>query len=573
MHQDSVIGIDIGLPTDLVEIEKWKWAEYEKYFSKLNDIDIDKENVDRWLKTWSSLNEIIGELGTELYIGTTVDTTDNETRDKYYEFLEEISEPASTYNQNLKKKFLETGLSLKEFEVPLRAMKSEVELFEEENLSLITKDKKLAKEYDEIIGNQTVMWEGKEVTLTQLQPVLLETDREKREKVFRLVTNRRLEDREAINEVWIKMLEVREKIAKNAGYGNYRDWRWEYLQRFDYSPEDCLEFHEAIRETVVPACASLLESRKKKMNIDSLMPWDISVDPLGREALKPFSTIKELEDGCQNIFNKVDEKLGEYFNQMREKNLLDLENRKGKAPGAYCAEYGYRRLPFIFHNAVGTHNDVQTLLHEGGHAFHCYESAHLPYTYQREVGMEFAEVASMSMELLGAPYFEEKNGGFYNEKNAKRAISEHLEKLILFWPYMAVVDAFQHWTYMNIEDAKEPTKCDKKWSELWHRYNPIVEWDEFQDVVATGWHNKLHLYHVPFYYVEYGIAQLGAIQIWEQAIENQEEAVQKYRNALSLGGNKPLPQLFSATGGKFAFDKEILGHAVDLVLRKIEELK
>tara|TARA_B100001750_G_scaffold97715_1_gene77287 strand:- start:4965 stop:6686 length:1722 start_codon:yes stop_codon:yes gene_type:complete len=573
MHQDSVIGIDIGLPTDLVEIEKWKWAEYEKYFSKLNDIDIDKENVDRWLKTWSSLNEIIGELGTELYIGTTVDTTDNETRDKYYEFLEEISEPASTYNQNLKKKFLETGLSLKEFEVPLRAMKSEVELFEEENLSLITKDKKLAKEYDEIIGNQTVMWEGKEVTLTQLQPVLLETDREKREKVFRLVTNRRLEDREAINEVWIKMLEVREKIAKNAGYGNYRDWRWEYLQRFDYSPEDCLEFHEAIRETVVPACASLLESRKKKMNIDSLMPWDISVDPLGRGALKPFSTIKELEDGCQNIFNKVDEKLGEYFNQMREKKLLDLENRKGKAPGAYCAEYGYRRLPFIFHNAVGTHNDVQTLLHEGGHAFHCYESAHLPYTYQREVGMEFAEVASMSMELLGAPYFEEKNGGFYNEKNAKRAISEHLEKLILFWPYMAVVDAFQHWTYMNIEDAKEPTKCDKKWSELWHRYNPIVEWDEFQDVVATGWHNKLHLYHVPFYYVEYGIAQLGAIQIWEQAIENQEEAVQKYRNALSLGGNKPLPQLFSATGGKFAFDKEILGHAVDLVLRKIEELK
>ena len=216
---------------------------------------------------------------------------------------------------------------------------------------------------------------------------------------------------------------------------------------------------------------------------------------------------------------------------------------------------------------------MQTLLHEGGHAFHCYESAHLPYTYQREVGMEFAEVASMSMELLGAPYFEEKNGGFYNEKNAKRAISEHLEKLILFWPYMAVVDAFQHWTYMNLEDAKEPTKCDKKWSELWHRYNPIVEWDEFQDVVATGWHNKLHLYHVPFYYVEYGIAQLGAIQIWEQAIENQEEAVQKYRNALSLGGNKPLPQLFSATGGKFAFDKEILGHAVDLVLRKIEELK
>ena len=144
MHQDSVIGIDIGLPTDLVEIGKWKWAEYEKYFSKLNDIDIDKENVNRWLKTWSSLNEIIGELGTELYIGTTVDTTDNETRDKYYEFLEEISEPTSTYNQNLKKKFLETGLSLKEFEVPLRAMKSEVELFEEENLSLITKDKKLA---------------------------------------------------------------------------------------------------------------------------------------------------------------------------------------------------------------------------------------------------------------------------------------------------------------------------------------------------------------------------------------------------------------------------------------------
>ena len=573
MNQDSVIGIDIGLPTDLIEVEKWKWTEYEQYFSKLNDIEIDNENVAEWLKTWSSLNEIIGELGTDLYIGTTVDTTNKKIRDRYYEFLEEISEPASTYNQKLKKKFLETGLTPEEFEVPLRAIKSEVELFEEENLSLITKDKKLAKEYDEIIGNQTVTWEGKEVTLTQLQPVLLETDRNRREEVFRLVTSRRLEDREAINRVWVKMLEVRERIAKNAGYENYRDWRWEYLQRFDYSPEDCLEFHEAIRETVVPACASLLESRKKKMKIEKLMPWDISVDPLGREALKPFSTIKELENGCQNIFNKVDKKLGGYFNQMRAKNLLDLENRKGKAPGAYCAEYSYRRLPFIFHNAVGTHNDVQTLLHEGGHAFHCYESAHLPYSQQREVGMEFAEVASMSMELLGAPYFEEKNGGFYDEKNAKRAISEHLEKLILFWPYMAVVDAFQHWTYMNINDAKEPSKCDEKWSELWHQYNPTVDWDEFQEVVATGWHNKLHLYHVPFYYVEYGIAQLGAIQIWEQAIENQEETVRKYRNALSLGGNKPLPQLFSATGGRFAFDKEILGHAVNLVLEKIEELK
>ena len=259
---------------------------------------------------------------------------------------------------------------------------------------------------------------------------------------------------------------------------------------------------------------------------------------------------------------------------MREQKLLDLANRKGKAPGGYCTEYYSRRLPFIFMNAVGTHSDVQTMLHEGGHAFHVFESDQLPYSSQREVGMEFAEVASMSMELLAAPYITKEHGGFYNSDDANRARIEHLEKTIMFWPYMAVVDGFQHWAYTNPEDAMDPKNCDTEWTRLWKRFQTFDDLDssEFEDVIATGWHNKLHIYHVPFYYVEYGMAQLGAIQVWGNALKNQKEAVEKYRFALSKGGNATLPELFESAGAKFAFDEDMLTYAVNLVDDQIKEM-
>ena len=566
--------MSLDLPKTSKEMQDWKWADYEPFFEYLLTQEINKDNIESWMKYWSDFSELIGEVGTDVYVSTTVDTTDEDAKKRFHTFLEDISENASTRNQKLKKKLLESRITPKNFDVPLRAIKSEVDLFCKENLPLMTKDSKLSKEYDAVIGAQTVEWEGEEITITQLSPVLLGTDREKREKAWRLAAERRLKDRDKINKIWQKILEIRIQIAQNAGYDNYRSWRWEYLQRFDYTPDDCLNFHSGIEKVVKPFVDKLMNTRKEQLGLDVLKPWDLSVDTLNRDPLEPFEDASELEEKCHNIFRAVDKDLGNHFNIMREQKLLDLANRKGKAPGGYCTEYYHRRLPFIFMNAVGTHSDVQTMLHEGGHAFHVFESDQLPYSSQREVGMEFAEVASMAMELLAAPYITEEHGGFYNSNDANRARIEHLEKIIMFWPYMAVVDGFQHWAYTNPNEAMNPDNCDAEWTRLWKRFQTFDDLDssEFDDIIATGWHNKLHIYHVPFYYVEYGMAQLGAIQVWGNALKNQKEAVEKYRYALSKGGNATLPDLFEAAGAKFAFDEDMLTYAVNLVDNQIKEM-
>ena len=391
--------MSIALPKNSTKMKDWSWDNYVPFFDYLEDLDLSSSNVNEWMKYWSDLSELIGEVGTSVYISTTVDTTDEEAKARYHKFLEEISENVSSRNQKLKIKFLESGLSPDNFEIPLRGMKSEVGLFSEKNLPLLTSDAKLSKEYDAVIGSQTVRWEGEEVTLTQLSPVMLKTDRKNREKAWKMAAKRRLEDRQSINEIWIKILKTRMSIAKNSGYGDYRAWRWEYLKRFDYTPEDCLTFHRSIEKVIVPLADKLLKNRKEALGLEKLKPWDLSVDIYGREPLAPFKDAGDLEDKCHNIFKSVDPILGEYFGVMRKENLLDLDNRKGKAPGGYCTEYPFQRLPFIFMNAVGTHSDVQTMIHEGGHAFHVFESAELPFSSQRDVGMEFAEVASMAMEL------------------------------------------------------------------------------------------------------------------------------------------------------------------------------
>ena len=562
------------LPKDSNQMMDWSWDDYAPFFDYLENYGLTSENVSDWMKYWSDLSELIGEVGTSVYVSTTVDTADEEAKSRYHRFLDDISENVSSRNQILKIKLLDSELSPDNFEIPLRGMKSEVELFSEENLPLMTSDAKLSKEYDAIVGSQTVNWNDKEVTLTQLAPVMLETNRDKREKAWRLASDRRLKDRSEINKIWKKILKIRVSIAENSGHEDYRAWRWKYLKRFDYTPKDCLTFHNSIEKIIVPLADKLLKKRKEALGLAKLKPWDLSVDIFGRDPLVPFEDASELEEKCHNIFSSLDFELGNYFQVMREKSLLDLGNRKGKAPGGYCTEYPFQRLPFIFMNAVGTHSDVQTMIHEGGHAFHVFESADLPYASQRDVGMEFAEVASMAMELLASSYLSEKNGGFYSEEESARARIEHLEKIIMFWPYMAVVDAFQHWAYTNPTDAFDTGNCDKEWTKLWKRFqmSEHIDYSGCEDIISTGWHNKLHIYHVPFYYVEYGMAQLGAIQIWGNSLNNAKKAIQDYKAALGLGGNASLPELYEAAGAKFSFDDKTLKYAATLIEEQIQEL-
>ncbi len=562
-----------SLPQDPKTLLNWSWQEIEPHYQDLAARTLSAQNVTGWLADWTALDERVSEMYARLHVATTIDTRDKDAEARYKSFLDTIYPGAEAAEQELREKLLASGLEPKDFEVPLKKMRAEADLYRAVNLPLLTEERKLAMEYAKIIGAQTVEWEGKELTISQMRPVYLDSDRAKRERAWRASMQRQLADRAAINALWLEFLPLRERLAANADKPDYRAFRWQQLLRLDYSPADCIAFQNAIEQAVVPAARRLYEKRRKHLGVPTLRPWDLEMDPLGRAPLKPFSRVDELKKTASSIFHRVDSRFGEYYDTMAREALLDLDNRKGKAPGGYCTTYPMSKRSFIFMNAVGLHDDLQTMLHESGHAFHNFEKNSLPYSQQRQVGLEFAEVASMSMELLAAPYLAANAGGVYSAADAARARIEHLEKNILFWPYMAVVDAFQQWVYTCPAESADPSKCDAQWTLQWNRFMAGVDWSGLEQEQMTGWHRKQHIHEVPFYYVEYGLAQLGAVQVWGNALHDQAGAVASYRRALALGGTASLPQLFAAAGAKFAFDAGTLRKSVDLMEQTIDQLE
>lgn len=570
-----------ALPEDTRKALDWGADRYQPYLDALVDATVSASTINDWLTNWSTLSKFMNEVYVRLIVATNQDTTDEVAENRLRAFLSDVFPLMISYGDKLNRKLLESGIEPENFTVQLRNMRADVKLFREKNLPVQTEIQKLGMEYDKIIAAQTVEWEEDEMTLTALLPMLQDQDRNKREAVYRLIAERKLQDREALNDLWVKLLDLRQQLAENADLPDYRTYRWQELNRFDYTPSDAETFHRAIEEVVVPLATRLYKKKREQLGVDSLRPWDVGdnpsqgsgLDPLGREPLKPYDTIGEMEETLQRIFTKVDPALGDYFGTMRNESLFDLDNRKGKAPGGYCTDLPVQERPFIFMNAVGLHDDVQTLLHEGGHAFHVFESVHLPYYQQLDPPMEFAEVASMAMELIASPYLTIDQGGFYTPEESARARTQHIEQIITFWAYMAVVDAFQHWVYTHIDDAKNPDNCDAKWSELWDRFLPTVDFSGLEAIKVTGWHRKLHIFQVPFYYIEYGLAQLGAIQVWANALDNQSQAVADYRKALALGGTATLPELFRTAGAQFGFDRDLLGKAVGLLKETLDTLE
>ena len=560
------------LPNTIEAFQTWDWAQIEPYFQQLEARDLTAANVIEWLTDWAQLSRLVEETIGRLYVGTTVDTTDEATEQRYLAYLENVIQPASVAEQALKQKLIASGLEPSGVEIKLRNLRAEAEIFRDANVPLFTQEGKLGTEYDKIIGAQTVQWDGEERTVAAMKPVQQDSDRTRREGAWRAVAERQLADRPALNDLWQRFLKLRLEIAANADLPDYRAFRWREFHRFDYTPDDCLQFHEAIEEVVVPAAQRIYEKRRRRLGVESLRPWDLDVDPLNREPLHPFTEISTLTGTTSAIFHKVDPQLGEYFDIMQREHLLDLDNRKGKAPGGYCTTFPVAERPFIFMNAVGLHNDVQTLLHEGGHAFHAFEVNNLPIYQRSDAPIEFCEVASMSMEHIAGRYLPKSEGGFYTDADAARARVEHLESDILFWPYMAVVDAFQQWVYTHPDDAMNPANCDAIWSEQWDRFMGGIDYSGFDDVKVTGWHRKLHIFQIPFYYVDYGIAQLGALQVWRNSLSDQAKAVADYRHALALGGTKPLPELFAAAGAKFSMTAATLRSAVELIEATCDQL-
>lgn len=562
-----------NLPVRAVDALDWDWSQYEPYFQALLNRPLDDATAPTWLSDWSKVGRLASEVYSRISVATTVDTADEIADKRFNHFMENVYPALITATNHLNSKLIAAEVDVPGFEIPMAKIQADLELFREANLPLMTEESKLDREYDKTIGAQSVEWEGLETTLPKLSTVQFDLDRSKREKAWRLGMERRLQDRESLNGLWTKYMGLRGDIAKNADMPDYIAYRWKLLKRFDYSPADAKTFQEAIAQVVVPAAKRLYDRKRQTLGLESLRPWDTDVDPSGLLPLKPFETMDDLVEKTQTVFDHVDPVLGNMFKTMRDETLLDLDNRKGKAPGGYCTSFSYAKRPFIFMNSVGLHDDVQTLLHEGGHAFHAFAASELPYGQQEDVPMEFCEVASMGMELLASPYLTAERGGYYSEKDAARARIEHLSGIIRFWPYMAVVDSFQHWVYSNHAEASIPANCDAKWAELWDKYMQGIDYTGLEDVRMTGWQRKLHIYQLPFYYIEYGLAQLGAVQIFANALKDQPKAVENYRKALALGGTANLPDLFAAAGVRFAFDADTLGSAVELLEHTIGQLE
>jgi len=555
------------------DINPLDWSTVQPHVDVLLATELSRDNTESWLQRWSDLTAILSETRSQINRDVSENTADEEAEKRFLLFVEQIMPQARIADQALKKKLLafedytpqaDAGMMMKRF-------RTEASIFREENVPLQSELTKLGNEYEKLVGGMTIEWEGKEETMPQARLHLRDEDRATREKAWRLEMARFGAERDGLNELYLQMLSLRRQAAKNAGFDNYRDYRWKELARFDYTPDDCFTFHDAIEHEVVPRAAQLYAERAEKLGLDPLSPWDTEVDLHG-ELLRPFEDAAELEEGCYRIFQRVDPLLAEYFTAMRD-GFLDLASRPNKAPGGYCSSFPVRRKPYIFMNAVGIHRDVGTLLHEGGHAFHFMESSRQPLIWNYSGPMEFNEVASMAMELLSAPYLEKSEGGFYGEADARRAHAEQLRGIVRFLPYMAVVDAFQHWVYADTPQDVTAADLDAKWSELWDRFMVGIDHGGLQAEKETGWHRKLHIFSDPFYYVEYGLAQLGALQVWRNALTDQSKAVADYRAALALGDTRPIPELFSAAGATFAFDRQTVGDLMTLVFEKLAELE
>lgn len=557
-----------SLPADARDAMDWSWSDYEHHYVDLKERPVNEDTLDRWLADWSQLANVRDEVGNRLYVATTVNTADKDAQQRFQNYMANIAEKAEAEEEILRRKLLESGLSRPEIAQPLQQIKADSESFCEANLPIQTKLMELTTQHDALMGERSIEWNGEEETLEQASLHLESTDRNEREKAWRLIHERILADRAKQNDLWQEMFGLREKLWQNAGKQNFIEYIWPQLHRFDYTPEDCASFRAAILSEVVPVATEIYEERRKSLGLDTLRPWDTNIDPLSDKPLRPYRDEGDLHAKTKAIYQQLDPALADRYQDMIDDGLLDLFSRKNKAGGGYCTGYAAAKKPFIFMNAVGSHDDIQTLLHECGHAFHVYESAELPYRMQTMVGSEFAEVASMGMEMLGQPLL----GEYYDEAESARAQIQHLEKCILFWPYMAVVDGFQHWVYSNGQGS-DPAACDAKWAELWDQFMPGIDFSGLEEIKKTGWHRKLHIFQIPFYYVEYGLAQVGAMQVWQNGQKDAAEALRKYRHALSLGCTVSLPQLFEAAGLKFAFDAETLGSLTRAAADRLAELR
>ncbi|HEU4719681.1 MAG TPA: M3 family oligoendopeptidase [Bacteroidia bacterium] len=558
------------LPADL-SFSSWK--ELEPFFRDLAERSItDVASLMTWLKDASELDSVFDEELAWRYIRSTCDTANAQYEEAYEFFISEIEPNAAPWFHAINRKLdecpfrseLDPGI----FSVYLRSVHNDVAIFREKNIPLFTAIDQLKQQYGKIAGDMTVTIDGKELTIQQASVFLKDPERKKREEAFLKIWERRLADKEKLDELFDQLTALRQQVAANADFENFRDYSFASLGRFDYTKEDCFRFHEAIEKEIVPFLASIEEKRKQKLGVDTLRPWDMDVDVSGLAPLKPFRGGNELLDKTMRCLSAVRPAYSAFISTMRQKKHFDLDSRKGKAPGGYNYSLAETGVPFIFMNSAGTQTDVVTMLHEAGHAIHSFLEHPLPLNALKSPPSEVCELASMSMELISMEHWD----AFYPDAaELKRARREQLEKILSTLPWVASVDAFQHWIYEH--KGHTPEERGRAWEKIMLRFgSPVIDWSGHQNIRFNNWQKQLHIFEVPFYYIEYGMAQLGAIAVWRNYLENPARALDAYESALKLGYTKPIGKLYEAAGIRFDFSREYVRELVTFVREQLEKI-
>lgn len=500
----------------------------------------------------------------------TCDTANEEKSEIYKDFITNINPKISPLSNQLDEKLLASKAlseATKEsgYDIMLKLLQKDVELFREENIELQSEIATKSQEYTAISGAMTIEKDGEELTLQQAGTYLESLDRNERASVYKLIAERRKKDAPTLNNLFNELTTLRHKVAQNADFQNYRDFAFKDRGRFDYSPKDCFEFHLAIEKAIVPLSNEMAENRREALNVTKLRPWDSKADKQGKAPLKAFDSIDYLVDKSIECFHRIDPFLGECLARMKKMKHLDLDSRKGKAPGGYNYPLMETGVPFIFMNATSTVRDLVTLMHEGGHAVHAILSEELELTAFKNPTPEIAELASMAMELISMEHWDL----FFEDKETlKRAKINHLEDVITMLPWIAIVDKFQHWIYENPNHSTEEREA--AWLETFNRFSEnVTDWSGLEEYKANLWHKQLHIFELPFYYIEYAIAQLGAIAVWRNYKQDKSKALQQYIDALKLGYTQSIDIMYQTAGVKFDFSEKYITELIDFVKEEL----
>lgn len=551
------------------------WDSLSTAFEQLYAYEFTNEkDFQAWLIALSDLESFISEDLAWRYIKMTCNTEDKDLENDYLDFVSNIQPHIAPWEDKLNKKlaaspFLTELSKDSAYAIYFKRINKDIELFREENIPVQVRLQTNAQKFGSINAAMTVEIDGKELTLQQASVYLKSLDRAKREEAFSKIQARRAQDRTDLDQLLDELIKDRDLLAKNAGFKSFRDYMHVALGRFDYSVEDCYAFHEAVEKVVVPLNKMLMEKRKNALKLEQLRPWDLDVDPENNPALHPFSNGIDLASKTIKAFDRLDPLFAEVISTMEKKSQLDLDSRKGKAPGGYNYPLAVTGYPFIFMNAASAQRDLETMVHEGGHAIHSVLTKDLTLQAFKDCPSEVAELASMSMELISMEVWDE----FYQDaKDWNRAKREQLIGVIQTLPWIATVDAFQHWLYTNVNHTRDERKA--AWLEISARFGTgMVDWSGFEDAQAHGWQKQLHIYEVPFYYIEYGFAQLGAIATWKYRLENPVKNLEPYKTALSLGYTRSIPEIYAAAGAKFDFSQAYVTELFDFVQGELNKLE